>query len=1047
MGTSTVWQVTWNADLARYQICERAGQGLVVSEMEVDGDAWREWLERVSSFAFQSKEGGHVTALKEHRGGGRVYWIAYRKVDGKLKRKYLGPSREVTLAALEQGAALLTQTEPMTPSSPSRLTPSSAADADIAPSSERVQQSLLITKVLVPAPAHALLLRHRLFALLDEGTRRPLTLVSAPAGFGKTSLLESWVQSRLLDSYHVAWVSLDEGDNDVVRFWMYVLTAFETCEPGVSQAALTLLRAPHPHALTLDAVLTRLLNQLSQMMTPLVLILDDYHVIKEPVIHTMLNFFLEHQPHQLHLLLSTRSEPPLKLSRFRARGLLLEVHDDDLRCSTEEARHFLSEVMGIRLQEEVLEQVMMRTEGWLVGLQLLGLSLRGQADPASILEALTGNQRYILDYLTEEVLRQQPTSTQKFLLCTSILDPLNGSLCDAVLEQTNSQDVLEELERANVFVCSIEQQRRWFRYHALFAEVLHSHLQRAARQEAADYPIATLHRRASSWYEQQHLLPEAIHHALLSEDFEHAAALISQATRPTFTRGEMVLLLRWFSALPNAMLRHHPQLLVYYARILLFNGQIEATSAVLQDFNTSLAEHAVKMHGEERRLLVGEAAAIRAVLAYMREDVELTSELCQEALQDLPADHHLLGMVLLAQGSAFWLENDVQSASETLTQACDVCRRTGNFYAMHVAMSYLAQVRGVQGQLSEAIRLSRESLELATGQISEIAHSGLHVGLGAFLYERNKLEEAELHLLRGLALGRQERNALVLIGGNLTLARVMHALGHEAQAQTLLQEAMQLAQQHAIIWTWVAPVAASVARLRLLQGNLEAAVHWADEHMPSDANTRRAPPGSNCLHAVQEMILARIWLAQSKYTQALDLLARLSREAKVTGRMGHVLEILILTALIYQAQGQTGRALTVLAEALSLARPEGYIRLFVDEGPPIAALLSRLREQQRKQEPTPYLDTVLAAFPQEVSRDVTLRPSAPQLLDPLSERDLEVLRELAQGASNQEIADRLVITVDTVKRHVSNILAKLEASNRTQAVARAHSLALIREEM
>jgi LuxR family maltose regulon positive regulatory protein len=291
-----------------------------------------------------------------------------------------------------------------------------------------------------------------------------------------------------------------------------------------------------------------------------------------------------------------------------------------------------------------------------------------------------------------------------------------------------------------------------------------------------------------------------------------------------------------------------------------------------------------------------------------------------------------------------------------------------------------------------------------------------------------------------------------LIGGNLTLARVMHALGNEVQAQTLMQEAMQLAQQHAITWTWVAPVAASVARLRLLQGNLEASVHWADEHLLADADTRRAPPGSNYLHAAQEMILARIWLAESKYTQALDLLARLSREAEATGRMGHVLEILVLTALTYQAQGNTGLALTVLAEAISHARSEGYIRLFVDEGESMAALLYRLREQQRRQGPTPYLDTVLAAFPQEGRRDVylpprqdALRPSAPQqgLLDPLSERELEVLHLVAQGAPNQEIADRLVITVDTVKRHVSNILGKLEVSNRTQAVARARSLGLL----
>jgi LuxR family transcriptional regulator, maltose regulon positive regulatory protein len=1042
MGKSTVWHVTWNADLARYQISEQAGQESVVSHIEGNAAAWWEWLEQVSSFAFQSKDGGHVTALKERRGGGKSYWIAYRKVDGKLKRKYLGTSREVTLAVLEQGAALLMQTEPVTPSSPSHLTPSSTVDANVAPSSQQVQPSLLITKLLVPAPAHTLLLRHRLFALLDEGTRHPLTLVSAPAGFGKTSLLESWVQSRRSDSCHVAWVSLDEGDDDVMRFWMYVLTALETCQPGVGQAALTLLLAPQAQAV--DAVLTTLINHLSEATTSLVLILDDYHVIKEPVIHTTLNFLLEHQPSQLHLLLSTRSEPPLKLSRLRARGLLLEVYEEDLRCTREEARQFLGQVMDIRLQEDVLEQVMSRTEGWLVGLQLLGLSLRGRADSVDILEALTGNQRYIVDYLTEEVLRQQSPSTQKFLLCTSILDPLHGSLCDAVLEQTKSQEILEELERANVFVCSIDQQRRWFRYHALFAEVLHNHLQKAARQQIEDYPITTLHRRASTWYEQHHLLSEAIDHALLSEDFEYAASLMNQAIRPTFTRGEISLLLRWFAALPNAVLRHHPHLLVYYARILLFNGQMEATTALLQDFGTSLTEHAVQMSAEERRILMGEATAIRAVIAYMHNDVALTRELCQQALRDLPTNHHLLGMVLLAQGSAFWLENEVQSAGEALTQACDVCRRTGNFYAMHVAMSYLGQVRGVQGQLSEAIRLYRESLELATGQISEIAHSGLHVGLGVLLYERNELEEAQRHLRRGLALGRQEGNALVLIGGNLTLARLMHALGNQTQVQTLMQEAIQLAQQHAITWTWVTPVAASVARLRLLQGNLEAVAHWADEHLLADADTRRTPLGSNYLHAVEEIILARIWLAQGKYTQALNLLTRLSQEAEATGRMGHVLEILVLTALTYQAQGQTGHALTVLTEALSLARPEGYIRRFVDEGEPMAALLSRVREQQRRQGPTPYLDTVLAAFPQEAR---AAKPHPQQgLLDPLSERELEVLRELAQGAPNQQIADRLVITVDTVKRHVSNILAKLEVSNRTQAVARARSLGLLFDE-
>lgn len=356
MGTSTVWQVTWNADLACYQISEQVGQGRVVSEIQVDGDAWRVWLEGVSSFAFQSKEGSHVTALKERRGAGRVYWIAYRKIGGKLKRKYLGASKEVTLTALEQATNALAQME-VPDASPTSLVTSPPVIDTMTPSSEQ----LLVTKLLVPVPAHPIIRRSRLLTLLNEGSRRQLILVSAPAGFGKTSLLESWAQSLPPGDLQVAWVSLDEADNDAVRFWTYVLTALDRCDPGISQNALTLLRAPQ--APVFEYVLTTLINALLHTTNTHVLILDDYHVISEPVIHTSLDFLIEHQPSQLRLILMTRSDPPLKLSRLRAHGRLLEVRDDDLRCSMEEAMQFLGEVMGIRLPNDVLQQVMNRTEG------------------------------------------------------------------------------------------------------------------------------------------------------------------------------------------------------------------------------------------------------------------------------------------------------------------------------------------------------------------------------------------------------------------------------------------------------------------------------------------------------------------------------------------------------------------------------------------------------------------------------------------------------------------------------------------------------------
>jgi AAA ATPase domain len=466
MGKSAIRSVAWHAPTASYQINKQANHGTVATPVNDERAAWNAWLERVSSFAFQSRDGCHLTVLKEQRGHGRAYWTAYRSVGGKLKRKYLGASTRVTLARLEQAAAALTASKTATAAAYPLPPKDSSFTVECDQHRTPWQASFVATKFFVPTPSRTLISRPRLVALLMEGFTQKLTLVSAPAGFGKTTLVSAWVRSLPKDHAQVAWVSLDSRDNEPICFWTAVLTALEQRAPGIGRAALTLLHAQP--SLTLEYVLATLINRLSETTTPWVLLLDDYQVISKPAIHAQLLYLVEHQPSHVHLLLLSRSDPPLSLPRLRARGEILEVGAEELRATVEETAAYLSDVMGIRLPEAVVSELTARTEGWLVGLQLVGLSLQRSANPATMLEEVRGSQRYILDYLVEEVLQQQPPAVQRFLLRTSILEEFCAPLCDAVVGKPqghqSSQQVLEELERANVFVVPLDEHRQWYRY-------------------------------------------------------------------------------------------------------------------------------------------------------------------------------------------------------------------------------------------------------------------------------------------------------------------------------------------------------------------------------------------------------------------------------------------------------------------------------------------------------------------------------------------------------------------------------------------------------
>jgi ATP/maltotriose-dependent transcriptional regulator MalT len=540
--------VRWDRQAASYQVIEQAGNKITASHLDFPSHVWQQWLEQVSSFAFQSKDGQRFTARKETRARGDAYWIAYRKIDGKLTHKYLGRTTDVTLSKLEQVAATLAGQE-------IQATISELMDGHRESSmQEPLAEQLLATKFFVPSSPHVLVSRPRLSTLLDEGLQRPLTVVSAPAGFGKTTLLSEWVQALSQESIQVAWVSLDEGDNEPVRFWRYVLTALDRLQPGMCIDLVTLLRTqtspPLPY------LLTTLINRLVRSTRQILLVLDDYHVITDQAVQASFTSLVEHLPTQLRVVLSTRVDPPLPLSRLRACSQLLEVRTEQLRCTDTEVADFLREIVGVELSSSEVEQVTSRTGGWLVSLQMLDLSLRRSEDPFHVQGEVRGSHRHILDYLTEEVLRQQPPAMQRFLLRTSILERLTAPLCDAVLEQSGSQQVLEELKRTNLFLISLDSQRRWYRYHPLFAEVLRFWLERVDSEA-----LEALHLRASEWFAGQGYADEAVQHAIHARDWSQAADLIeAKMQTPDRGRWEEATLQHWIAQLPPEVVRTRPRL-------------------------------------------------------------------------------------------------------------------------------------------------------------------------------------------------------------------------------------------------------------------------------------------------------------------------------------------------------------------------------------------------------------------------------------------------------------------------------------------------------
>jgi LuxR family maltose regulon positive regulatory protein len=913
---------------------------------------------------------------------------------------------------------------------------------------------LLTTKFYVPPSRPEMVSRSRLVELLNAGLHRKLTLISAPAGFGKTTLLSEWVGAC---QRPVAWLSLDEGDNDPARFMAYLVAALETIESAremVGPIEKTVLAAlQSPQGPQIEPALTALINKIASVPEPFVLVLDDYHLITAQLVHQAIAFILGHLPPQMHLAIAARADPPLPVAGLRGRDQLTEVRQADLRFTPDEAAAFLNRLMGLDLSEENIEALSARTEGWITGLQMAALSMKGRDDIGQFVLAFAGSNVYVLDYLMEEVLERQPDQVQTFLLQTSILERLTGPLCDAVVTGNDGQalavphggedvsptgqQTLEMLERSNLFIVRLDDERRWYRYHRLFADLLRQRLE----QVHPELP-PTLHSRASQWYESKGLIPEAIEHALSAQDFERAAILIEDHADQTISRAEFATFEKWTRTLPDDVLRGRPLLCAYGALVLLLVG------GTLYEVKARIADAS---RGNGAGEFEGELAAVRAVLATMEGEVQQSLELSRRAVELLPAERTFLsGFMERNLGVIYMLSGDIEAARRVFAESAALSERTGDFISVVVGQEKMGTARRMQGHLREAKALYEQALRLATdeeGRVHPVVTKAV-LGLADIQREWNDLEAAEELSREGLEMAEQWSRFLA-ISCYLVLSRVRQGRGDLEAAADLLDRCQRLAVEYDLTEMDDIIVDASLVRVWLAQGDLEAAARWVERRkfdsaaVAAELEGRQSGDSLEYVRQLEYVALGRFYVAQGYLDQALEVLKPLSRATERQGWGLLLMETLALQALAFQEQGDLEQALTVLDRALTLGEPEGYVRTFVDEGEPMADLL---REAASRGIAPEYVSRLLGVF--EVTEHGALEEigtarEVQPLAEPLSERELEVLRLLNTSLSSAEMADELVVSVNTVRTHIRSIYSKLGVHSRYEAVDRARELKLI----
>jgi LuxR family maltose regulon positive regulatory protein len=899
---------------------------------------------------------------------------------------------------------------------------------------------LLDTKLHLPHSRPDLVPRPRLITAIGLGASQKLTIVVAPAGFGKTTLLAGWLAESPIGE-HAGWVSLDPSENEPALFWAYVVRALQKIHPAVGTHALALLQSPKPPPT--ESFLTALINDINGIDSDFTLVLDDYHVIDASAVHGAMAFLLDHLPRRMRLVIASRADPPLPLARLRARGDLTELRVADLRFTLDEASAFLTQVMALDVSADDTVKLERRTEGWIAGLKLAALSMKGRGNVRGFVDAFSGDNRYVADYLVEEVLQAEPEHVRRFLLGTAMLDRLSGPLCDAVMGERNSQSLLENLERRNLFVVALDDRREWFRYHHLFADVLQAQGIRKDPDAARVF-----HRRASAWYEKHGSSADAIRYAFGAEDFDRAASLLERAWPEKDRSYESKKWLERVKTLPAEVIRARPVLSMGYAWALLNSGELEAAEPRLRDVEHWLETNAeaserpqasspeMRVSDENRfESLPAELAAARVYLAQAFGDVPGTLEHARRALELIPEGDHAgraSGTALLAL--ALWGRGDLEAAHRTFSDALAMMRNSGHVLSEIRGIFVLGDIRVAQGRLREAATIYELGLQLAREQVDSAAAETdeLWLGLSELHCEWNDLESAVRHI--DAVAQSAERTAHT---GNrqrwcMAMARVRVARGHLEGAFQLLDEAERHERRDPLPRT--RPIAAMKARIHLAQGRVDEAGAWVSTAKLS------VDDDLSFLREFEHITLARILIARSP-NDATRLLERLRTAAQTSGRTGSLIEILVVESLAQHALGNMRGALDSLMQAVALAEPEGYLRVFIDEGTRMRDLLRHATARGLAGE---YTRRVLLAFdaPKQplVSTAATTAAASVQLL---TTRELAILRLIAAGLRNQEIADHLSISGATVKRHIANAYGKLGVGHRTEALARANELKLL----
>ena len=888
-------------------------------------------------------------------------------------------------------------------------------------------ETLLQTKFYTPLAQPTVIQRLPLVDKLNAGQRCKLSLVSAPAGFGKTTLVSLWLQADAAAG--AAWLSLDEQDNHLQRFWTYVIAALQTAVPHLATTAQTSLQSDSQTAI--EPVLVSLLNDIAAHSQRILLVLDDLHTIIQPEIYESLDFFLDHQPPNLHLVIVTREDPPLHLSRLRVRGQLCEIRAADLRFSVDETAVFLNDQLNLNCAKEAISTLNQHTEGWAAGLQLAALALQSsgaKASPSEFVAAFSGSDRFLADYLIDEVLLRQETAVQHFLQRTSILSQFNAELCDAILETNKwqvvggkSHDILDHLERANLFLVPLDNERRWYRYHHLFAEFLQQRL-----HEAEPAQIPRLHQAAAQWLADNDRPREALPYALAAADYSLAAELIESIAPQILEQEDAVIVQKWIEKLPENLLTQRPFLCLAYAWALTVTG----TSGDIDNYLETAVSLSQQAAPAKQKIITGHVAAHQAYAAMFAGAHEEAGDFAQQALAALPLKRRALrARTVAVLGNSHNYAGQLTEALHAYGDAAAWCEQGGDVANATFNLCSLAEIYLDKAQLSRAAQTYQQVLDFAlrhTGSTDNPFTGFAHCAMGRVARERNELDTAVTHLQRGISLCREWQQAYSLAIGLLDMGMLWTAQGEWERAHAVLQEARLLAQAASPVWG-VGMVDALLARWALARGDVDAALQWATVcgFAPVDEPTYEL--------TIVNFTLARVLNAQNCFAEALTLLTKIERLHKPVGRQRLVLEAAIWQAVANTAKGEKAQAITQLKTALSLAQPEGYVRVFLDAGQPIAHLLTEIPS-------SPFQQQLLGAFGLETAVTPTVQS---QLLDPLNERELAILRLMGAGLSNRDIGDELFLSVNTIRWYASQIYSKMGVSGRGTAVAYARELGLL----